>query len=194
MADMNKYEAAGQKMFDAAPPGYSFTQNPKKYPWDKPPKYPSADKAVDAVIDRFEDPDIELQTLQLMFAGVSIEEIVRMTLKMAFQEGWITVDVQQIAALPLTIYLMGLASEAGIAARVYNTRDGAPRKNYGMKDAQILTIMRSRNPDMEKYVTQGLPQEIQMERQMAREQMMQQEKRVSGGFLGVAAPEQENEE
>ena len=185
----NKYTQATQKMFDSAPPGYSFTQTPKKFPWEKPAKYPSADKAVDAIIDRFEDPDIELQTLQMLFAGVSIEEIVRMTLKMAFQEGWITVDVMQLASVPLTVYLMGLAAEANIPARVYNTRDGAPRKNYGMEDAQILSIMKSRNPSMYDHVLEGYPRQLREQQQ----QQQQMEARSKSGFLGVEAAPIEGE-
>ena len=179
---MRKPTIGPQTPFNKPPPGYSLTQAPGKWPWEKPPKYSTAPAAVDAIIDNLEKPEIQEHYVQLLAAGVSAEELVETMVRLGFTEGLYTVDVAELVKTPLLMYLMGLATDAGVPARVFNTRDGMPRTNYGMKDAQILNIMRRKNPDFARYITQQYPQEIAQERafEQAKDVSIQQE-----SFLGV---------
>ena len=177
---MNPLKNMSQRgRFAKAPPGYSLTQPRGKYAWEKPPKHASAPEAVDAIISNLEKPDIQLHHVQLMASGVSIEEIVNTTTKLGFMEGMFTVDVAEVIKTPLAFYLMGLASDAGIDAKVTNSRDGKPRTNYGMSDAQILNIMRARNPSGAKFITEEMPRMAEEKRQ--RDVQIQEE-----SFLGEA--------
>jgi hypothetical protein len=73
---------------------------------------------------------------------------------------------------------MGLAAEADIDAKVFATKSGLPRTEYGMKDSQILKIMRDRNPDFAKFITEKMPKQQEQE-------MLAQEQMMSNSFLGV---------
>jgi len=176
--------------FNQAPPGYSFTRDPKKMPWRKPPKFTDPAKAVDALIDSFEQEHRQGELLKAMMAGVAIETLVTSIVKQGFSEGAFTVDLALIIQAPLTYYLMGLAADAGVPARVYATKDGLPRTKYGMQDAQILNLMRKNNPDFAEFFTQVAPQREE-------ENMMRENQRLAKrkqGFLGMeseapAAPE-----
>lgn len=175
---MSKPTITPESRFSKAPPGYSLTGTPGKWPWERPPEFNTPSEAVDGLIDNLEKPEIQEQYVQLMAAGVSIEELVSTMTRVGFMEGKFTVDVAEIIKAPLAMYLMGLATEAEIPAKVFTTQDGLPRENYGMKDAQILNIMRDRNPDFAKFVERDLPQRLGQEKQ--RREQIQQE-----SFIGV---------
>jgi len=184
---MRKPTITPESRFSKAPPGHSLTGTPGKWPWERPPKYATPAEAVDGLIDNLEKPDIQEYHVQLMAAGVSIEEIVGTAARVGFMEGLFTVDVAELIKAPLAIYLMGLATEADIPAKVFNTKDGLPRTNYGMKDAQILNIMKDRNPDFAKFVTQDMPR-INQEKQVRQQQISEE------SFIGVEQePEEEDE-
>jgi len=62
--------------FNRAPPGWSLTQPKGKWNWDKPPVHSGPAEAVDAIIDKLEEPEVEESMVKLMFSGISIQEIV----------------------------------------------------------------------------------------------------------------------
>ena len=167
-----------ESRFSKAPPGYSLTGPQGKWPWERPPEFATAPEAVDALIANIEKPQIQEMQLQLLAAGVSIEEIVNTTVRVGFMEGKFTPDVAEIIKAPLAFYYMGLAAEADIDAKVFATKSGLPRTEYGMKDSQILKIMRDRNPDFAKFITEKMPKQQEQE-------MLAQEQMMSGSFLGV---------
>ena len=93
-------------------------------------------------------------------------------------EGKFSVDVAEIIKIPLTIYLMGLATEAGIhQTKVFNTKDGMPPRKEMLDDLTLLSIMKDRNPQMADMVLGG------MQRQIVEEAQQQQEM-LEGSFLG----------
>ena len=178
---MRKPSITPENRFAKAPPGYSLTGTPGKWPWERPPQYKTPSEAVDGLIDNLEKPEIQETYVQLMAAGVSIEELVGTMARVGFMEGKFTVDVAEIIKAPLAMYLMGLATEAEIPAKVFTTKDGLPRENYGMEDAQILNIMRDRNPDFAKFIESEMPRRLGEEKQ--RRERIQQE-----SFIGVEMP------
>lgn len=152
--------------FSKAPPGYSLTGAKGQWAWERPPEHSTPAAAVDGILNNWEKPEIQENLVQLLFAGVSIEELVMTTVKLGFMEGKFSVDVAEIIKTPLTFYLMGLATDAGIHdARIFNTADGMPRTDYGMKDSQILNIMRKRNPEKFNFVLNKAPKMVEQEKQ-----------------------------
>ena len=107
--------------------------------------------------------------------------------RVGFMEGKFTVDVAEIIKAPLAMYLMGLATEAGVPAKVFTTPNGLPRENYGMKDSQILNIMRDRNPDFAKFIEDEVPKRLGQEQQ--RRSRIKEE-----SFIGVELPPEVPEE
>lgn len=166
--------------FNQPPPGHSLTDAPGKWAWERPPQFASPSQAMDAMLDSLQAPETEESLIQLLAAGVSIEELTNTMTKLAFMEGKISADVSELLKPNLAVYFMGLAVEAGIdnVTKVFATKDGLPRTNYGMDDMQLLKIMKDRNPDMHDQIVRGIPQ--QKEQQAAREQQIQQE-----SFLGM---------
>ena len=140
----SKYES-----FRAPPPGWTMTQPRGQWNWDSPPKFTKPNEAIDFIIDRIEQPETEMTYIKMMFAGVSVEEIVTSITMVGFSEGYYTPDVAEIIKPPLAIYFMGVAAEKGIPVRVFaGTDDGSPQVDDGMADEDLMMLMQKRNPQV----------------------------------------------
>lgn len=160
-----------------------MTSEPGKWAWEQPPEFATPSETVDALIGSLQDPEAEEQMVQLMAAGISIEELVNVMTKVGFMEGKFSADVAEIIKVPLSFYFMGLAVEAGIdnVTKVFNTKDGLPRTNYGLDDATLLTIMQDRNPRLAQELMVNTPKRIKGER-------AQQARVAEESFLAVPEP------
>lgn len=172
--------------FNRAPPGYSLTQQRKKWPWENPPRFSRPDEAVDFIIDNLEKEDVEQHYVEIMFAGISIEEIVNGMVSVGFANGLFSPDVAEIIKAPLAFYLMGVANKYDVPAKVFKTRDGMPPRVKQNKDSTLLNIMRVRNPEVYKAMFELKDQQIHDE--------LVGEMKAKDGFLAVEQPEEEPEE
>ena len=179
----NKPQIDRNSSFNQPPPGHSLTDTPGKWAWERPTEFTGPSEAMDSLLDSIQKPEVEESMIQLMASGVSIEEISNTMTKLGFMEGKFTADVAEIIKPNLGVYLMGLAVEAGIdnVTKVVATMDGIPRTNYGMDDMQLLKIMKDRNPDLHKQITNEMPRREQA--QAMRQQQLQKE-----SFLGMSEP------
>ena len=103
--------------------------------------------------------------LSLMFAGVSIEEIVDSIGMGGFATGHFTPDVAELIKAPIAMYLAGIAVENDIQPKMFNTQDGMPREDANVDEAQMLNIMQDRSPETLKVMAdmEGQQNQIQDE-------------------------------
>jgi hypothetical protein len=98
--------------FNRAPAGWSLTEPLGKWAWEKPPKHSIPGDAVDSIIEKIEGSEQTYdQFAKLMFAGISIEEIVDTVAIGGFMQGEFSPDVAEIIKAPLAIYFLGMASK-----------------------------------------------------------------------------------
>lgn len=164
-------------------PGWSLTQPKGKWPWDKPPRQVDPDAVVSKILDNLEDPKREERFVKLMFAGVSIEELVHSIAVAGFMEGEFTPDVAEIIKGPISIALMGIAADNNIPVKVYADEMKLREEMEGPDDTTILEMMRQRNPEFAQFVEEEYVDENEL-RQLQNGTRMQQ------GFLAVEAPEE----
>jgi hypothetical protein len=169
------------KRFDRSPPGYAMSQPQQKWPWEKPPKFSRPDEAVDFIIGNISKEDTTDHYLEILFAGISIEEIVNGLVSVGFSQGLFSPDVAEIIKAPLSFYFMGLANKHEIPAKVFKTKDGKPPRSKQNDQSSLLDIMRVRNPDAYMALFEAGEKEVEKE--------IAQEAKQSGGFLAVSAPE-----
>ena len=164
--------------FNRGPAGWSLTEPLGKWKWEKPPKFVVPGEAVDDIVSRIEESeDVGEQFIKLMFAGISIEEIVDTIAIGGFMEGQFSPDVAEIIKAPLAIYFLGMAAENQIPVRMFNTADGNPRRNKGMSDEDMEDMMKENNPSLYKFLEQ---------KAMEQEEMPAIAEPAQGGFLAVA--------
>lgn len=160
--------------FSRMPAGWTLTQPPGKWAWDRPPRFVNPDEAVSFIIDKLEEEEVEEQFVRLMFAGISIQEIVKTIAIGGFSQGYFTPDIAEIIKTPIAFYLLGVAAENQIPVKFFATPDGLPVRDTAIDDMQLLQIMRERNPEFAKHLLQTLNQQGEMPSAMPE------------GFMGVS--------
>lgn len=162
-------------------PGWSLTQPPGKWPWESPPQMTDVEETVEYLLDRLEQPEVEERYIKLMFAGISVEEIVHSIAMAGFMEGMYNPDVAEIIKAPIAIYMMGIAEDNQIPVKVFAKSGKPEEKSGGLDDHTLLEIMRRRNPAFYDFAAGYEPEESIVARDL--------EEKMSRGFLAVEPDE-----
>ena len=134
--------------FNAPPPGHSLTSEPQKWAWEKPAEYSDPEEAMEWVVSRIEQPEVEENFLRLMISGVPIEAMTNTITFTGFTEGYWSPDMSEILKMPIAMHFMGLALENGIPATIFN-KDPELAKEEGMiPEEKVMAIMEENRPDM----------------------------------------------
>jgi hypothetical protein len=134
--------------FNAPPPGHSLTSEPQKWAWEKPAEYTVPEEAMEWVVSRVEQPEVEENFLRLMLSGVPIEAITNTITFTGFTEGYWSPDMSELLKMPIAMHFMGLALENGIPATIFN-KDPELAKEEGMiSEEKVMSIMEENRPDM----------------------------------------------
>jgi len=166
--------------FNRAPPGWSLTQPKGKWNWEKPPLHSNPAEAVDAIIDKLEEPEVEESMVKLMFSGISIQEIVNTIAIAGFSEGKFNPDVAEIIKAPIASYLLGVATDFNLPVKMFNSSDGLHPEDESLNDSVMLEIMEERNPDLYKFL---------MEQAESPEEEVEEPEVISQGFLAIEMDE-----
>ena len=169
--------------FTRAIPGYSLTQPKGKFPWDSPPREVDPDIIMSDMLDKLETGNNKEEFVKLMFAGVSIEEIVNTVMMAGFAEGQFSPDVAELLKGPLSIYLLGVADDYDVPVKFYANENARKQEKAGMDDSTILEIMRVRNPDFYEYVQNGYYDKEQ-------DMKVQRDLKGTKGFLAISPSEE----
>lgn len=126
-------------IFDAPTPGQSLTDAPGKWDWEKPAQTDTPDEALTLLVSRINEPDVTRDLLDLLYAGVTIESIVKSIVFVGFTQGLFTPDIAEIAKIYLFFHVRAMARKAGIRPRLFNTND--------MEEINIADIMSTLKPE-----------------------------------------------
>jgi len=151
----------------AAPPGHSLTNDPGRWPWDRPAEFSNPDDAIDFIVAQLERPASQDGLLKMMLGGISVEEIVSQIAFKGFMEGSYTPDVAELIKPALAIYLVGIADENEIDAQIF-VNENVPDEEE-VSDATFFKILEQRNPTMYKAMNEELNRRRRMEDAESRE-------------------------
>lgn len=95
-------------------PGQSWTAEPGKYAWQKPPKYNRPEEALQYYLQKFNDPEVLDDLLMTLDYGYPIRAFVEAMTTIGVMKGLHTVDVSLIIMPLLHEYIKGIATTAKI--------------------------------------------------------------------------------
>ena len=101
-------------VFSAPIPGQSLTDEPKNFPWERPPEIADPREAIKFHLDGLNKPTAIDNVLELMQIGVPVRAIAETALTTAQMEGIHSVDVSLIIRDVVYEELVTIAEEAGI--------------------------------------------------------------------------------
>ena len=153
----NKKQGSISKIdsFDMPVPGHSMTDEPKKWPWDKPPEFTDPDEAVEFIADKIQKPEVKENFLRLMVSGISIEQIVNTIALGGFSDGRWSPDIAEIIKTPVSVILIDIAVKNKIPVRVFEGNPNELDESRKMSPKNTLAVMKERNPEEFKKVMQS---------------------------------------
>lgn len=167
-------------------PGWSLTQSPKKWNWEQPPRRTNVGEVVDYVTERLDRPEVQKRYLKLMVAGVSIEEIVESISMAGFMQGEYSPDVAEMIKGPLGFYLLAIAAENDVPAKMFAQQDPQGIDDEGVDDATLLELMRARNPEFYRFLQERNNRQYDMVRG--------RREKITSGIIGRTISEEPEEE
>ena len=129
--------------------------------------------------------------IKMMFAGVSIEEIVTQIGFKGFMEGAFNPDVAELIKPSLTLYLLGLAQDQGFNPKVYAGKSDDPKIEDEVTDDTMFKIMQQRNPELfaamleKENEDQRMLDAVAQEEGIEQEQNIIMEQQLSNSFMGT---------
>ena len=136
-------------------PGHSLTDEPIKWPWDKPPEFTDPDEAVEFVADKIQKPEVKENFLRLMVSGISIEQIVNTIALGGFSDGKWSPDIAEVIKPPISVILIDIAVKNKIPVRVFEGNPNELDESRKMSPKNTLAVMKERNPEEFKKVMQS---------------------------------------
>ena len=102
-------------VFNVPIPGESLTTEPKAWPWDNPPLYPSFEDALDKTMEKMFERKAASRITTMLDAGVPIEAIARVVLFSGFMEGQFTPDVAMLMSKNVFEAIATIGELAGVS-------------------------------------------------------------------------------
>ena len=163
----------GPESFDkvtplAAPPGHSLTNEPGRWPWDRPSQFANPNDAIDFIVAKLDEPQSKDGLLKVMLAGITVEELVSQIAFKGFVQGTFNPDVAELIKPALAIYLLGIADENDIDAKLFVTEE----EEEQVTDETFFNILQQRNPVMYRAMNEEINRRKRMEGREAREQIV----------------------
>ena len=156
--------------FNAPPPGHSLTGEPQKWSWEKPAEYSDPEEAMEWVVSRIEQPEVEENFLRLMISGVPIEAMTNTITFTGFTEGYWSPDMSEILKMPIAMHFMGLALENGIPATIFNKDPELAKEEGRIPDNKVMGIMEQNRPDMYNKIMYATDLLLEEDEEMPEEQ------------------------
>jgi len=117
---------ASSEFLDAPIPGQSLTTEPKSRPWEQPPKYTTAEKALDFYVPRLSDPEMVAPMVDVMERGTTVVAVAEMIQSSGVMQGLHSVDVGLIIAPVIVELLVTQADLAEIEYKVGTEKSDIP--------------------------------------------------------------------
>jgi len=117
---------ASSEFLDAPIPGQSLTTEPKSRPWEQPPKYTTAEEALDFYVPRLSDPEMVAPMVDVMEQGTTVVAVAEMIQSSGVMQGLHSVDVGLIIAPVIVELLITQADLAEIEYKVGTEKSDIP--------------------------------------------------------------------
>lgn len=156
-------------VFDRPIPGQSLTDEPKNYPWERPPEMSNPDDVLRFYIGKLEDVDVLDKGLQLLEeSDMTLTGLVKGLMRTGVSQGRHSIDVGLIVAPAVHEYIKGVADVVGI-----DYDEGLPKR--GPDDKQQRAIAASKAVGMLEDIGVEIPKASDVDSSLMEEDMQAEE-------------------
>ena len=132
--------------FQRAIPGQSLTDEPKNYPWERPPEETDPNEAVLYHLDRVTDPEVIDNVFQAFDIGLPVKVLTDSMLTAAVGKGIHSVDLGLLVEPVIRKAVMKIADQAGVEYK----EDFEDKQTTPEEQAALIVQAAKRTPEKEK--------------------------------------------
>lgn len=100
--------------FSGPIPGQSLTGQPGGAPWEQPPQHTDLSEFLEMLFDKLTDKRQAARIAVMLKAGLTVEEVAKVTIYSSFTAGSINPDIALLAIRPTIYMIVAIAHELGI--------------------------------------------------------------------------------
>lgn len=136
-----------EEKFQAPIAGESFTVEPGKHPYDRPPQFTNPSEAMQKLMQSLSQPKNMNRVLDLMSDGVPVDHISNVILQSMFGEGAIPPQLIVTLTPALLMFLTRTAEKAGV--KVAFSDEGEPDPSVDISTSDIESTVEFEAPQEE---------------------------------------------
>lgn len=170
-------------VFDRPIPGQSLTDEPRNYPWERPPQMSDPEEVLHFYIEKLEDPDMmDNALLVLEDSEMTLTDLVKGLTRSGVSAGRHSIDTGLIVAPAIHEYIkkvadiVGVPYEEGLPKK--GTDEAKERKRAAVRARELMKSSGVEMPeasDVDMSVVEDMPEET-VEQEVEVEDMMAEEK------------------
>jgi hypothetical protein len=134
------------KQFDAPIPGQSLTNEPRNYPWERPPETTNPDEAVVHHLTRLGQPKMLNSILDGVGQGLPVSMLTEMVLTGAVSQGIHSIDISMMIAPVIQDYIVNLLEEENVEFKEFFPDEDDEDILRNIAVSQAITSVRSDSP------------------------------------------------
>lgn len=128
-------------VFDRPIPGQSLTDQPKNYPWERPPESSDPEEVLRFYVDKLEDPDMLDNILTVLEeSNMTLTGLVKGLMRTGVSAGRHSIDVGLIVAPAVHEYIKSVADAVGATYE-----EGLPERGRNKEAEQKRAALKARD-------------------------------------------------
>jgi len=147
--------------FDAPIPGQSLTNEPKNYPWERPPETADPDEAIVHHLTRLGQQKVMNHILDGVQAGLPVSMLTDLMLTGAVAKGIHNIDISLMIAPVVHDYIVNLLEEEGVEFKEFFEEDGDEDVRKNLSVSQAITGLQENMPEKEVVAVEEEQKEME---------------------------------
>ena len=147
--------------FDAPIPGQSLTNEPKNYPWERPPETADPDEAIVHHLTRLGQQKVMNHILDGVQAGLPVSMLTDLMLTGAVAKGIHNIDISLMIAPVVHDYIVNLLEEEGVEFKEFFEEDGDEDVRKNLSVSQAITGLQENMPEKEVIAVEEEQKEME---------------------------------
>ena len=178
-------------VFGAPIPGQSLTDEPRNYPWERPPEISDPEEAIEFHINHLNKTNVIDNLLQVLQMGVPLAPLAKTIVTKAQMDGVHSVDVGLIVLPVIREELVSIAEDAGLDYNMGTEDDPEAKQRKRDEEVKALVMERIKKLEGTKEDDEG----VDLMRDVAQDLgEMQQDTEAMPTMMEGEAPMEQQEE
>jgi len=156
-------------LFSAPIPGQSLTDEPRNYPWERPPEISDPEEVIQMYLDKLSNEEALSAAMVALENNFTIRDVTSGILRVGVSKGFHSIDAGMIAAPVLHHYIKKNADDMGVEYKTgFETRGETMKKldkvaltaaQATVPDLGVDSLQTTESKSLEEVIEEDIPEE-----------------------------------